>query len=341
MADVAVLGAGSWGTALSVLLAKKGQQVNLWGREEERMQVLHQSRENIKYLPGVTLPHNITALSDLEQAVKGARYIVLSVPSHTVRDISIKIKELVGPENIVINTAKGIETGSYKRLSQVINEELGEKGTKVSVLSGPSHAEEVGKDIPTAVVVGAHTREVAEEVQNLFMTPKFRVYTNPDMVGIEFGAALKNVIALATGIAEGLGYGDNAKAALITRGAEEIARLGTAAGANPLTFAGLTGIGDLIVTCTSMHSRNRRAGILIGKGKNLDEAVKEIGMVVEGIKAATAACTLSKEYGVVMPICQETYNVLFLNKNPREAVVDLMMRPKKHEVEEVARNEEW
>jgi len=333
--EVAVIGAGSWGTALAMLLAKKGMKVSLWGREKEKVSSIERSRENIYYLPGVVLPYGISVTSELETAVAQAKYLVLSVPSHSIREVCRKLRPHLKRGCVVINTAKGIETGTLKRLSEVIGEELDGTGIDVAVLSGPSHAEEVARDMPTAVVAGAKQKSTAEEVQDLFMSPKFRVYTNPDLIGIELGAALKNVIALGTGIAEGLGYGDNSKAALITRGAAEIARLGVAAGANPLTFAGLTGIGDLIVTCTSVHSRNRRAGILIGKGVPVDQAVAEIGMVVEGIKATEAACALSQKYNVSMPICRETYHVLFSGKNPREAVVDLMMRHKKHEVEEV------
>jgi glycerol-3-phosphate dehydrogenase (NAD(P)+) len=322
-----------------MLLAKKGMKVNLWGREREKIESIKRSRENIFYLPGVVLPYGVSVTSDLESAVMGAKYLVLSVPSHSIREMCQRLRPYLKTGSVVINAAKGIETGTLKRLSEVISEELTGLGACVAVLSGPSHAEEVARDIPTAVVAGAERRGTAEEIQDLFMSPKFRVYTNPDLIGIELGAALKNVIALGTGIAEGLGYGDNSKAALITRGAAEIARLGVAAGANPLTFAGLTGIGDLIVTCTSMHSRNRRAGILIGRGMPVDRAVAEIGMVVEGIKATEAACALSEKYGVSMPICRETYHILFSGKNPREAVIDLMMRHKKHEVEEVALQE--
>ncbi|QNB45902.1 NAD(P)H-dependent glycerol-3-phosphate dehydrogenase [Thermanaerosceptrum fracticalcis] len=341
MADVAVLGAGSWGTALAVLLAKKGFKVNLWGRNSEQIDSLNRARENLHYLPGVVIPHGVTATSDLGESIDSAKYIVLSVPSHSIRELCRKIVGLIEEETVIINTAKGLETDSLKRLSQVIEEELSVKKPHIAVLSGPSHAEEVGRDIPTAVVAGAHKRQVAEEVQDLFMSPKFRVYTNPDLIGIELGGALKNVIALGTGIADGLGFGDNTKAALITRGVAEMARLGVAAGANPLTFAGLTGIGDLVVTCTSMHSRNRRAGIQIGQGIPLEEVLANMGMVVEGVKATAAAFALSKKYGVPMPITTETYHVLFENKKPKEAVVDLMLRMKTHEVEEVVTNLKW
>lgn len=341
MKDVAVLGAGSWGTALAVALAKKGHKVHLWGREQEKVNFLNRSRENSQYLPGVLLPEEITATADLEEALAHKKYVVLSVPSGKIRELCHNIKNLITKDSIIINVAKGIELTSLKRLSEVIEEEFQEKSPLITVLSGPSHAEEVGRDIPTAVVIGAKNRLAAEEVQDLFMSPKFRVYTNPDLIGIELGAALKNVIALCTGIADGIGFGDNTKAALLTRGVTEIARLGVAAGANPLTFAGLTGIGDLIVTCTSMHSRNRRAGILIGKGVPLDQVLVQIGMVVEGITATKAGCALSEKYQVSMPICQEAYAVLFEKKDPKEAVVDLMTRQKTHEAEEVVKQAEW
>ncbi len=341
MADVAVLGAGSWGTALAVLLAKKGERVCLWGRKSEKMTVINDSRENTRYLPGVVLPPQLAVTADLEAALRGARYLVLSVPSHETREVARLLRGLIPAKMVVINTAKGIENQTLQRLSEVLAEELAGKNSHIAVLSGPSHAEEVGKGIPTAVVAAGASRKVAEEVQDLFMTPKFRVYTNPDLVGIELGAALKNVIALGTGIAEGLGYGDNAKAALITRGLAEITRLGIGAGAKPLTFAGLTGIGDLVVTCTSMHSRNRRAGILLGRGFSMEEAAQEVGMVVEGIRATQAACALAKKYQVAMPISEQIYQVLFLKKDPQEAVVDLMQRQKTHEMEEVVLHDSW
>lgn len=335
MNDIAVLGTGSWGTALALLLAKKDCRVKLWGRDQDKNAAIREQRENIFYLRGIKLPPEMDITSDLAGALSGAKYIVMSVPSHTVREVAKTIRPHLKPGMIIINTGKGIETSTLYRLSEVIGEETKGAFTHTAVLSGPSHAEEVARDIPTAVVVGAHDKDIAEEVQDLFMTPRFRVYTNPDLIGIELGAALKNAIALGTGIADGLGYGDNSKAALMTRGAAEIASLGMAAGANPLTFAGLAGIGDLIVTCTSMHSRNRRCGILLGQGKPLEEAIKEIGMVVEGVRATQAAVALSKKYDVSMPICTEMHKVLFESKSPHDAVVDLMMRPKKHEVESI------
>jgi len=333
-----IVGAGSWGTALSYSLASNKKKVTLWGRVEDGINEVAESRQNPRFLPGVILPQEVEVSNDLEKALAGAKNVVLAVPSHIVREVTHKIAGFLEPGCIVINVAKGIETETLLRLSQVIEEELSGKNTHISVLSGPSHAEEVGRGVPTAVVVGAKTRQVAEKVQDLFMSPLFRVYTNPDLVGIELGAALKNIIALAVGITEGLGYGDNSKAALITRGLAEIARLGVAAGANPLTFAGLTGVGDLIVTCTSMHSRNHRAGIQIGQGVPLDVVLERMGMVVEGVRATQAAYRMKDVYQVAMPICEETYHVLFNKKDTKEAVMDLMLRQRTHEVEKIVMN---
>ncbi|MDD4145941.1 MAG: NAD(P)H-dependent glycerol-3-phosphate dehydrogenase [Clostridia bacterium] len=333
MKKVAVLGAGSWGTALALVLAKKGHQVHLWGREQKKTEQITLLKENVNYLPGVLLPESVKATADLEKALFGKKYIVLAIPSGQIREICQKIKDQITKNKVIINAAKGIELQTLKRMSEIIEDEFVEKKPSVAIISGPSHAEEVGKGIPTAIVVGSKKKKIAEEVQDLFMSPEFRVYTNSDLIGIEYGAALKNVIALGAGIAEGIGYGDNAKAALITRGLTEIARLGVAAGANPLTFAGLTGIGDLVVTCTSKHSRNKRAGIQIGKGIPLAHVLQQIGMVVEGVAATQAGCQLGSKYLVSMPICEEIYAVLFRNKKVQEAGYDLMMREKKHEVE--------
>lgn len=334
MKNVAVLGAGSWGTALALVLAKKGHNVHLWGRDKEKIEQINVLNENVPYLPGVYIPKNIIATSDLEEALFGKKHIVLATPSSNVREMCQKIKTKINKKDIIINAAKGIELESLKRMSEIIEEEFAETAPAVTIISGPSHAEEVGRGIPTALVVGSKNNKVAEEVQDLFMTPEFRVYTNSDLIGIEYGAALKNVIALGTGIADGIGYGDNAKAALITRGLTEIARLGVAAGANPLTFAGLTGIGDLVVTCTSKHSRNRRAGIQIGKGIPLEDVLQQIGMVVEGVAATKAGCKLGSKYKISMPICEEIFAVLFKNKNVQEAGYALMMREKKYEINE-------
>lgn len=342
MRKVAILGAGSWGTALAVTLSKKGINVRLWCRSKEQAAKIISTKENEKYLPGVILPHNLDILTDLSEAVRNIDFIVLAVPTHGIREILPKIIHLLTPSTILVNTAKGIEPNSLLRLSEVFEEEIPGISQRFCVLSGPSHAEEVGRGMPTTVVAASVNRETAEMVQDVFITSKFRVYTNPDVVGVEIGGALKNVIALATGISDGLGFGDNTKAALITRGMTEIARLGVKMGANPLTFAGLTGIGDLVVTCTSMHSRNRRAGIALGQGKNLNDILREMGMVVEGVRTTKAVIMLGEKYQVDLPIASEVYNALFKGVNPKEGVVNLMTRIRTHEMEEIVANKsEW
>lgn len=329
MASIGVIGAGSWGTALAVLLCGNGHEVTLWSIIEDEVHTLQTKRENPDKLPGVKLPEKIEVTSDLEKAVSGKQVLVLAVPSPYVRSTAHTMKPYVAEGQIIVNVAKGIEEDSLKTLSQVIEEEILQ--ALVAVMSGPSHAEEVGRGIPTTIVVGAHDRKTAEYLQGIFMNEVFRVYTSPDVLGIELGAALKNVVALAAGIADGLGYGDNTKAALITRGIAEIARLGTAMGGKVETFSGLSGIGDLIVTCASMHSRNRRAGILIGKGYSYEEAMKEVKMVVEGVYSAKAAVRLAEKCGVQLPIIEQVNAVLFEGKRADEAVKDLMLRDKKIE----------
>lgn len=332
--QIAVLGAGSWGTALAVLLGKKGYRVRLWARQEERAEEIRKNRENKKYLPGVIVPTQVEVETDLPAVLEGSDLVVLSVPSHGVRELARSIRGIFPPDAVVVNTAKGMEGTTLLRISQVLEEELGHKfRERISVLSGPSHAEEVGANLPTAVVVSAFSPMAAERVQDIFMSPCFRVYTNMDMVGVEISGALKNVIALGTGISDGLGYGDNTKAAMITRGVAEIARLGLVMGAEMQTFAGLAGIGDLVVTCTSMHSRNRRAGIQLGQGEPLEQVLKNMGMVVEGVNATRVARKLARKFGVEMPIVEETYQVLFEGKDTREAVFSLMTRSKTHEGE--------
>ena len=330
---IAVLGGGSWGTALAILLAKKGFQIDLWFRNQDQAKEIAYSRENVKYLPGVVLPSNINVTTDIEKSASDKDVIVLGVPSHGVRETLIKIKPFIRKGQHIVNVAKGIETSTLLRVSEVVKEEI-EDGI-YSILSGPSHAEEVAKDIPTAVVVASKNRKDAEYIQDIFMAPKFRVYTNPDVIGVELGGALKNVIALGAGISDGLDYGDNTKAALMNRGIIEIARLGEKMGANNMTFAGLSGIGDLIVTCTSMHSRNRRAGIKIGQGMSMEEAIEAVGMVVEGIKTTKAAYELSKKYNVHMPITEEIYGVLYKDNNVKNSVINLMLRDKTHEIEDI------
>ena len=335
MAKISVLEAGSWGTALSVLLNNNGHEVRLWSRFQEEVDTLKQTRELTSKLPGVHIPENIDLTADVKNCVETAEVIVLAVPSPYVRGTAELMAPYVKDEQIIVNVAKGIEDKTFDTMTEIMEEEL--PTCEAVVLSGPSHAEEVSRGIPTTCVIGAHEKATAEYLQNIFMSDVFRVYTSPDMLGICIGGALKNVIALAAGIADGLGYGDNTKAALITRGNAEITRLGVAMGANPHTFAGLSGIGDLIVTCASMHSRNRRAGILIGKGYTKDEAMKEVQMVVEGVFSAKAALELSKKYNIEMPIVEQVNKVLFEDKPAAEAVKELMLRDKKIEID----NSEW
>lgn len=336
MADISIIGAGSWGIALAVLLHKNGHQVTVWSAIEAEIKMLQKEHEHKDKLPGVRLPEDMVFTTDLEQAVKGAEVMVLAVPSPYTRSTSHSMASLVEEGQVIVNVAKGIEEKTLLTLSQIIEEEIPQ--ANVAVLSGPSHAEEVGRGIPTTIVVGAKDKETAEYLQNIFMNEVFRVYISPDVLGIELGAALKNVVALAAGIADGLGYGDNTKAALITRGITEIARLGVAMGGKFETFCGLTGIGDLIVTCASRHSRNRKAGYLIGQGRTMQEAMDEVKMVVEGVYSARAAMALAGTYGVNMPIVEEVNRVLFENKPAREAMADLMLRDKKIENPELPWN---
>ena len=329
MATISVIGAGSWGTALALLLYKNGHKVTVWSIMKDEIEMLQREHEHKEKLPGVKLPEDMEFTTDLEKALTGKDVLVLAVPSPYTRSTSHSMAPFVKEGQIIVNVAKGIEEHSLLTLSQIIEEEIPQ--AEVAVLSGPSHAEEVGRGIPTTIVVGARKQETAEYLQNIFMNEVFRVYISPDVLGIELGAALKNVVALAAGIADGLGYGDNTKAALITRGIAEIARLGTAMGGKAETFSGLTGIGDLIVTCASMHSRNRRAGILIGKGYSMEEAMAEVKMVVEGVYSAKAAMELAKKYQVQIPIIEQVNAVLFEGKPADEAVRNLMLRDKKIE----------
>lgn len=302
--------------------------MELWSAVPAEVEALTATRRHPN-LGDTPIPEKIRVTGDLEQAMKDKELLVLSVPSVYVRETAHRMAPFLKEGQVITNVAKGIEDTTLKNLSEIIEEEL--PAARVTVLSGPSHAEEVSRGLPTTCVAGAHRRQDAELVQNLFMSPVFRVYTSPDMLGIELGGALKNVIALAAGIADGLGCGDNTKAALITRGIAEITRLGTAMGGSPETFSGLTGIGDLIVTCASMHSRNRRAGILIGKGYTMDEAMKEVKMVVEGVYSARAARALSKKYQVSMPIVEQVNEVLFDGKPAKDALYDLMLRDRRAE----------
>ena len=328
---IAVLGSGGWGTALALVLLENGHDVTLWSYTEEESAVLRQTGEN-PMLKGVALPKELKLTSDLV-CVKGCGAVVLATPSFAVRTTAKAAASLLEPGAVLVSVSKGIEKDTSLTLTDAIEQEVGDAHPIVA-LSGPSHAEEVGRHIPTVVVSASKDRSAAEQVQDLFMNERFRVYASDDVVGVELGAALKNVIALCAGISDGMGYGDNTKAALMTRGLTEIARLGVAMGGRRETFAGLSGVGDLIVTCTSMHSRNRRCGILIGKGTPTQQAVKEIGAVVEGYYAAANARTLARKVGVEMPITEAAYQVLYEGKDPREVIVDLMTRERKHELED-------
>lgn len=335
MYKVSLLGAGSWGTALAITLAHNGHEVVLWSALEEEIDLLQKHREHIERLPGVKLPDNIIVTKDLNFACMDQDMIVLSVASPYVRSTAELISDKIKDNQIIVNVGKGIEDATLKVLSEVIKEEI--PNADVAVLSGPSHAEEVSKGIPTTVVVGADSKKTADYIQDVFMNEVFRVYTSPDIVSIELGGALKNVIALAAGMVDGLGFGDNTKAALITRGIVEMTRLGVAMGGKKETLSGLAGIGDLIVTCTSKHSRNRNAGYLIGRGYTMKEAMAEVKQVVEGVYSAKAALRLAQKYNVSMPIVEKVNEVLFEDKSAKEATMELLKRQRNSEYSEL----EW
>ena len=330
---IAVIGAGSWGTALSVSLSGNGHAVKIWDVDKSYLEELSDNRENTRYLPGVKLPDAVTISYTAADAIDDSDIVLFSAPSQHFRSALEGAMPYLKPEMVLVNVAKGIEQKTLKRLSEITFEKL--PNAKYVVLSGPSHAEEVGRGMPTTLVSASEELELAEYIQDVFMSDRLRIYTNSDVSGVELGGALKNIIALGAGISDGMGYGDNAKAALMTRGITEIARLGVKLGANLSTFSGLTGIGDLIVTCTSMHSRNRRCGIMIGEGMKPSEAVKKVGMVVEGIYTAEAAFELAQRVGVEMPITEQIYHVINETTDAREAVKSLMTRQRKHETEEL------
>lgn len=333
---IAVLGAGSWGTALAIVLADNNLQVKLWGRREDQINEINESHTNSRYLPDIDLPKNILGYTSIEEAVEGVESVVLVTPTKAMREVLSSLREIIKQPVTFIHASKGIEPNTLKRISTIIEEEIPDELTKgIVVLSGPSHAEEVSLRQPTTVTVSSTDIAEAEYAQDLFINSNFRVYTNPDIIGVELGGALKNIIALGAGISDGLGYGDNAKAALLTRGLAEITRLGANMGGNPLTFAGLSGLGDLVATCTSVHSRNWRAGNLLGQGKKLDEVLESIGMVVEGVRTTKAAYQLSKKQDVEMPITNVLYDILFNDKDPKQGVDDLMRRSRTHEVEDL------
>ena len=341
---VTVLVAGSWGTALANVLADNGHQVSLWTRDSEQAEEINREHRNHKFLGEHPIHPNVHATTSMEDAVAGTKMVLLVAPTSAMREVARKLKPYVQPDMLIIHASKGFETETLLTMSAVLAEELPQMDPgMIGVLSGPSHAEEVIIRSPTTIVVAAERIEAAEAAQDLLINPYFRVYTNPDVKGVEVAGALKNIIALGAGMSDGLGFGDNAKAALITRGLAEIARVGTAMGANPLTFAGLSGVGDLVVTCTSRHSRNWRAGYAVAEGKSLETVLEEMGMVVEGVKTTKAAHSLSERFNIDMPIALQLYCVLFEGKAPKEAVKDLMGRVGTHELEEIAQTnkEKW
>lgn len=329
MANIGVIGSGSWGCAITWLLSNNGHKVTLWSFLQEECEMFQKYHENTDRLPGVKLSTDIRHTTDLEEAVRGKDLLVCAVPSPAIRSTAHKMKELVEEGQIIVNLTKGIEESTLMIMTDVIEDEIPQ--ANVAVLSGPTHAEEVGRGLPTTIVVAAKDEETAVFIQKIFNSPVFRVYSSTDMLGVEIGAALKNVIALAAGMADGLGYGDNTKAALITRGIAEITRLGVAMGASRETFYGLSGIGDLIVTCGSVHSRNRKAGFLMGQGMKYKEAMEQVHQVVEGVYSAKAAADLAEKYNVEMPIVAEVNSILFGDKAPRDAVMELMQRDLKQE----------
>ena len=327
---VSVLGAGTWGTALAIQLTENGNEVTLWSKLPKEINALKEDRKHIPNLPHVELPDSVILTTDLAEACGNKDVIVMAVASPYIRSVAEEVKAFVPDDQIIVNVAKGIEESTLMTLTEVINDVM--PGAQTAVLSGPSHAEEVGRDIPTAIVVGAKSKEVAMMIQDMFMNDTFRIYISPDVTGIELGGSLKNVIALAAGVVDGLELGDNTKAALMTRGLTEISRLGVAMGGNLETFLGLSGMGDLIVTCTSLHSRNHNAGYLIGKGYTMQAAMEEVKQVVEGVNSARAALLLAEKYGVEMPIVEQINEVLFEGKSAKDALLDLFTRARQEEV---------
>lgn len=334
MKNVAVLGAGSWGTVLASVLAENGNETKLYARRSSAVQEINTHHTNDHYLPGIHLAHSLRASSDLSEVIGSSDVVVFVVPSQSLRETARNVRSYLKPNTVIVHAIKGFEIPTYKRMSQVLAEELPEHANQIVVLTGPSHAEEVIRKLPTTVVVASEDQQSAEIAQSCFMNSYFRVYTNTDVVGCEVGGALKNIIALAAGLCNGMKFGDNGKAALLTRGLAEIARLGFAMGANHNTFVGLAGVGDLVVTCTSPHSRNWRAGNMISQGKKLEQVLSEMGMVVEGVKTTQAAYAMARSYQVEMPITEQLYEVLFEDKCPKQAVADLMNRGKTRELQD-------
>lgn len=324
---IAVLGPGSWGTALAQVLSENGHEVTLWGKNPEQINEVNEKHTNQHYLPDLIIPENIHATLSLEEAVAGADSILFVIPTKAIREVSKELATIIQNQPYIIHASKGLEQGSHKRISEVLAEEIpAEKRKEIIVLSGPSHAEEVAVHDITTITAASDSLVAATYVQNLFMNDYFRVYTNEDVIGVEMGAALKNIIALGAGAIAGLGFGDNAKAAIMTRGLAEISRLGVAMGANPLTFIGLSGVGDLIVTCTSVHSRNWRTGQLLGQGESLETVLANMGMIVEGVSTTKAAMELAQQLDVEMPITEAIYRVLYEGQDIQRALKEIMLR---------------
>jgi len=334
---IGILGGGSWGTTLAVLLYEKGLSVKIWEFSHEQVEIISKRRENVKFLPGIFIPHEILITSCLEEVVKESNVIVIAIPSQVVREVAKQLGPMIKHDTVIVSGVKGLEIITMKRMSEVIDEYIPQE-VKIGVISGPSHAEEVSRKIPTAIVAAAQDENTAKFIQELFLTPNLRVYTNTDLVGVELGGALKNIIAIAAGISDGLGLGDNTKAALITRGLVEIIQIGRILGGKESTFLGLSGLGDLVVTCTSKYSRNRHLGEMIGKGRSLQEALSQMVMVAEGVPTTKAAKELANKVNIELPITNEVYKVLFELKNPKQAVNDLMLRTAKAEEELVRKN---
>lgn len=328
--NICTIGSGSWGIALSMLLFDNGHNVKIWSRNENEVEEINNKHTATRYLPEIVIPKEIKATKNVEEALENSEIVILAVPSTAIRECSKMVSKYL-KDQTVVNVAKGLEAGTLKRLSEVMKEEL-PKNQKIAVLSGPSHAEEVARKLPTVVAVSSENEDVREVISSAFMNEYFRVYPNSDLIGVEIGGAVKNVIALCAGVSDGLGFGDNAKAGLITRGLAEIIRLGTKMGGKPETFYGLTGIGDLVVTCASRHSRNHRAGEFLGQGYSLEETLKKVNMVVEGVNAAKSVRELGKKYSVELPITEQACEVLFNRKDPKKAVLELMGRDKKNEI---------
>lgn len=330
--NIAVIGAGGWGSAISAIIGGKGIDVSLWAREEDVAEEINRHHLNSVFLPGVTLPETITAFNQLEDLLQKADTLVLAVPSYAARSVCEEISKLCPHEISIVSATKGFDPTSQMRITEVIRDAIPQARRRIAVLSGPNHAEEVGRKIPSATVIASENKELAENLQSIFMTDFFRVYTNPDVLGVEIGGALKNIIALDAGASDGLGFGDNTRAALITRGLAEMTRLGIAMGANAHTFSGLSGIGDLLATCSSTHSRNRKFGFEIAMGKTVEEILSNTKTVAEGVHAVKTTISLSKNYGVTMPLCEVTNNVLYHGFDLRESIIQLMQRGAKEEI---------